>query len=132
MTEQVYFTEEETKQLAEAHAIRQRVRAARRKRQDQADQLAATIEERRKQGERDKKALAVKAKADFDDRVRRVLLELTYKMKDNRVHLVTNPLSTYSAYDSTRKVKVFTMADSQGDQLDADIYWVYGKGFEWA
>lgn len=126
--EQVKFTEEETKQLAEAHAIRQRVRAARRQRQADADRWNTAAERRRKEIEADEVKRKLEAKKNFDDRVRTVLIDLTVKMKANNVHLLANPLTPFGS----QRYKIFSVVDTQGVVPDADIYWVYGKGFEWA
>lgn len=126
--EQVKFTEEEQEQLKEAHAIRQRVRAARRQRQTEQDNYYSLEQKRKREEERIKAELAVKAKADFDNRIRKTLLELTYKMKENKVHLLADPLSPFGS----QRIKAFTMVDPEGKQKATDIYWVYGKGFEWA
>lgn len=128
---EVKFTEQEQKELAEAHAIRQRVKAARRARQIEYDTVTKVNEQKAKL------AAAVKRKADFDARVRRLLLDFTYKMKQENVRLLDDQFKPYgTSYQNREKIAAFTVFDSApndvGTTLRSTVYWVYGKGFEWA
>lgn len=138
MATQVPFTAAEKQELAQAHAIKQRVRAQRRNRQalqDREDKLKAEKEELRLKQDRAAAEAAAevarKAKEDLDNRTRRVLMQLMLEMKEQKVHLVKQPLAPGWGYGGQR-VHVFDMVDSSDDAARPfQVYWVYNKGFEW-
>jgi len=142
MTEQ--FTEAEQIKLKAARAIVAEVKAARRERAGEVSKQAQKAEEQRLRAEAEKKRLAdakarleakeIEDKADYDKRIRKVLLDLTYAMKDQQVRLLVDQYQMFARYygPESKRTKVFTMHDSKGLKArPTDIYWVYGKGFEW-
>jgi hypothetical protein len=130
------FTEAEQKRLNELNGERARIKAAARKRQDSATQLAdwrsARLERERLERIKiaEEKAIErVAQKKDFDDRLRKTLIALTVEMAKNKTHLVAGAL--FRPDYGISRVDLFKMVDANGVLEPVQVRWVYGRGFEW-
>jgi hypothetical protein len=132
------FTDGEREELARVNAIRQRIKAQRRNRQAVLDENERRYAEQRKAREEAEAAERRKVKAEFDQRLRDTLLALTLKMGENRVHIVPGNSLGYGGWKHPEvqdirgnRILVFNAHDSEGKVPSTQVYWVYGKGFEW-
>jgi hypothetical protein len=119
----VPFWPDELEELQKANAIRQRIRAARNKRQELHNR---TVERNRLAAlERANEVAAARraARDKFDAHATKVLLALSRGMEVEGLVMVVK-----DAQFGENRIPVFTLSDGK---LQYMIYWVYGKGFEW-
>lgn len=124
----VPFSEQEREELAKANAIRQRIKAQRRKRQANHDEGARLQEEARRKREEAIAKARRESKENFDDRVRTVLLGLSASLQREGVGVIMD------GGDAKNRIEFATFCDTKEGphpNLNVRIYWVYGKGFEW-
>lgn len=124
----VPFSAQEREELAKANAIRQRVKAQRRKRQADHDEGVRLQEEGRRRREEAIAKARRESKEDFDNRVRTVLLGLSASLQREQVGIIMD------GGDPLNRIEFATMCDTKDGphpNLNVKVYWVYGKGFEW-
>lgn len=124
------FTPEEQKMLQEAQTLRDRARASRRKRKEDVElKMAAAAREQQIAAENAKR----ERRAEFDNRVRRLLLNFTEQMSNEELAIVTGVGYVNKMIQPTSPV-ILTIEDrkaSAHERLRAECRWRYGKGFEW-
>lgn len=149
MTEDIKFTAEEKAKIDESKML---LAEAKNSRRERLGLPSAEVARREARAEEKRIALQIaenqrlarleaiaererEDKLDYDNRIRKVLIDLTTAMKDGQLRFLIDQyglfMRNYGAGQTLRQ-KVFTIHDNKGlAARPTDIYWVYGKGFEW-